>query len=277
MRIEQLGEGEPEVAVVGGIHGDEPCGVAAVERLIEERPAVERPVALVVANEEAVAAQRRYVETDLNRSFPGAADGDSLERRIAHELGAVVGDCLTLALHSTQSYEGMFVLVDGIRDRQREICPQLSVDALVETGHAEGRIFESVPDTVEVECGFQGSATATENAHRVAREFLVVTGVLPESALESGTPGADAPGKRERPRSNLPVFRLGDPVPKTAADEYEVFVRNFEEVLAGESFAAADGEAVVAEEDFHPVLMSPYGYEDVFGYTAERVGTLDGR
>jgi len=275
MRVEQLGEGEPEVAIVGGIHGDEPCGVAAVEGLIEERPAVERPVALVVANEEAVAAQRRYVETDLNRSFPGAADGESLEHRLAHELGTVVADCMTLALHSTQSYGGMFVLVDEVRDLQRRICPQLSVDALVETGHAEGRIFESVPDTVEVECGYQGSAAATVNAHRVAREFLVATDALPESALESGT-GADAPGKRDLPRTDLPVFRLGDPVPKTAADEYEVFVRNFEEVLAGESFAAADGEAVVAEEDFHPVLMSPYGYEDVFGYTAERVGSLDG-
>jgi len=276
MRVEQLGEGEPEIAIVGGIHGDEPCGVAAVEGLIAERPAVERPVALVVANEEAVAEQRRYVETDLNRSFPGAADGESLESRIAHELGAVVGDCVTLALHSTQSYEGMFVLVDEVRDLQRRICPHLSVDALVETGHAEGRIFESVPDTIEVECGFQGSATATENAHRVAREFLVATDAHPESALAAGSRGADAPGKRALPRTALPVFRLGDPVPKTAADEYEVFVRNFEEVLAGESFAAADGEAVVAEEDFHPVLMSPYGYEDVFGYTADRVGTLGG-
>jgi photosystem II stability/assembly factor-like uncharacterized protein len=42
----------------------------------------------------------------------------------------------------------------------------------------------------------------------------------------------------------------------------------------GERFASAGGEAVVAEEDFHPILMSAYGYEDVFGYTAERVGTM---
>jgi hypothetical protein len=61
-----------------------------------------------------------------------------------------------------------------------------------------------------------------------------------------------------------------------AAQEYEVFAENFEEVLAGEQFAAADGEAVIADEDFHPVLLSAYGYEDVFGYTAEHVGTLSG-
>ena len=262
MRVETLGDGRPEIAVVGGIHGDEPAGVEAVEQFMEHRPEVAEPVKLVIANEEAVARGERYVEADLNRSFPGRADGRSHEIRLAHELGEEIRDCVTLALHTTQSYGGMFALVDEVRALAREICPRLSVDAVVETGHAEGRIFEVAPDTVEVECGYQGSERAAENAEQVVGEFLAATGALP---------GESTPG-----RTDLPVFRLGDPVPKAAAEEYEVFVENFEEVLAGERIAAADGEAVIAEEDFHPVLLSAYGYEDVFGYTAERVGTLSG-
>ena len=273
MRVEILGGGaggdsdpdsdsdsDPDVAIVGGIHGDEPCGVAAVEDLLESRPDVARPVKLVIASEEAVARGTRYVDTDLNRAFPGDPDGQSLESRLAYRLGEEVGDCVTLALHSTRSYGGMFALVDEVDDLARDVCPGLSVDALVETGAPEGRIFESVPDTIEVECGYQGSAEATENAKRVAREFLGATGVLPGAAADR--------------RSDLPVFRLGDPVPKRAAETYEVFAENFEEVVAGEAFAAVDGEPVVADEHFHPVLMSAYGYEDVFGYTAERVGWL---
>jgi len=262
MRVETLGEGEPEVAVVGGIHGDEPAGVAAVEHLMEARPDVARPVRLVLANEEAIERGVRYVESDLNRSFPGRADGQSHEVRLAHAIGEAIGDCVTLALHTTQSYGGLFALVDEIRDLAREVCPRLSVDAVVETGHAEGRIFEVAPDTIEVECGYQGSDQATRNAKQVTREFLAATGALPDEETPHQT--------------DLPVFRLGDPVPKTAAQEYEVFAENFEEVLAGERFAAADGEAVIADEDFHPVLLSAYGYEDVFGYTAEHVGTLSG-
>jgi len=260
MRVETLGDGRPEIAVVGGIHGDEPAGVEAVEQLMDRRPEVAKPVKLVIANEEAIERGDRYVEADLNRSFPGRADGRSHEVRLAHELGEEIRDCVTLALHTTQSYGGLFALVDEIRDLAREVCPRLSVDAVVETGHAEGRIFEVAPDTVEVECGYQGSERAVENARQVVREFLAATGALPGEATPT--------------RTDLPVFRLGDPVPKDAAEEYEVFVDNFEEVLAGERIAAADGEAVVAEEDFHPVLLSAYGYEDVFGYTAERVGTL---
>jgi predicted deacylase len=260
MRIEQLGEGDPEVAVVGGIHGDEPCGVRAVEHFVDENPDVERPVALVIANEEAAAEGRRYLENDLNRSFPGDPEGETHESRLAHAVGEAIGDCTTLALHSTQSYEHLFALVDEVDDLTRAVCPRLSVDAVVETGAKGGRIFDAVPDTVEVECGFQGSDRATANAIQVTREFLAATGVL-----------ADAEHHRD---VELPVFRLGEAIPKRAAEEYEVYAENFEEVLAGEPFAAADSEAIVAEEAFHPVLMSAYGYEDVFGYTAERVGTL---
>jgi hypothetical protein len=54
-----------------------------------------------------------------------------------------------------------------------------------------------------------------------------------------------------------------------------VFVRNFEPVPEGDPVAAADDETVVAEEPFHPVLLSAYGYEDVFGFTADRIGMLD--
>jgi len=262
MRVEILGEGDPEIAVVGGIHGDEPSGVGAVEHFLDERPDLARPVAFVLANERAVERDERYVEADLNRSFPGDPDGQSYEVRLARELGEAIGDCVTLALHSTQSYEGMFALVDVVDDLTREICPRLSVDAVVETGAADGRIFESVPDTIEVECGLQGSETAARNAIQITREFLAATGALPDG---------ETPHQRD-----LPVFRLGDPIPKAAADRYEVFAENFEEVVAGERFAAADGEAVVADRDFHPVLMSAYGYEDVFGYTAERIGTLSG-
>jgi hypothetical protein len=99
------------------------------------------------------------------------------------------------------------------------------------------------------------------------KAFLSATGAL-------AAPMADDPvqdgGARE-----VQVFRLTEPIPKAPADEYEVFVTNFEEVAAGERFAAADGKPLYADSRFYPILMSPYGYEDVFGYAGEHVGLLD--
>jgi predicted deacylase len=266
MRVETVGDGPAQIAVIGGIHGDEPCGVHAVETLLDEDPEFQRAVKFVIANERAIEADTRYVDEDLNRAFPGDPDGDTHESRLAHRLGREVADCQILALHSTQSYGGKFALVDRVREFERRVCPHLSVDAVVETcDFTEGRLFEVSRRLVEVECGYQRSETAAENAVDITREFLAATGALPERV------SATADGREEE----RPIYRLTEPMPKVAADAYEVFATNFSRVAAGQTYAAADEQEYVAEEPFYPVLLSAYGYEDVFGYSADRVGTLD--
>jgi len=262
MRVVQLGDGEPSIAVVGSIHGDEPCGRDGIEAVLSDPPALSQPVKFIVVNEAALAEGERYLETDLNRVFPGDAESDVHEMRLAAALTEELRGCTVLSLHSTQSYDGMFALVDDVTQLARDVCPKLSVDAVVRTrGANEGRLFSVAPSTIEIECGYQGSPEAAANAERVIREFLAALGVTDEAA----------PVRNE----SLPVFQLGGPIPKDPATEYEVFVRNFEPVAAGDPVAAADGETVYADEGFHPVLLSAEGYEDVFGYMGSHVGTLE--
>ncbi|UIO98539.1 succinylglutamate desuccinylase/aspartoacylase family protein [Halobaculum sp. CBA1158] len=301
MQVHQLGDGVPEVAVVAGIHGDEPCGPRAVERLLAEDPSVERPAKLIVANEEALDAGERYHEEDLNRAFPGDPDGDTHESQLAHHLQAEVESCTVLSLHSTQSFAEPFALCETVDEVARATVPALPVDVLVETDRfADGRLIQH-PHTVEVECGLQGSDEAADNAYRLTTAFLSATGVLssiPErdAAALPGVDGGGAAGDAsptdpdasptdpetaaaptvdsEAVGDAVEVFRLLDPIAKPPAERYEVLAENFERVAVGEAFAEADGETFTADRPFHPVLMSAYGYADVFGYAAERVGTL---
>ncbi|EMA45789.1 succinylglutamate desuccinylase/aspartoacylase domain-containing protein [Halococcus saccharolyticus] len=262
MRIEQLGDGEPEIAVVGGIHGDEPCGVRAVEHLIDTQPDVKRPVKCIVANEEALDQGTRYVDDDLNRVFPGDPDSASHERRLASRLLAELRGCRVLSMHSTQSYANPFAVVadDGLAVAE-SICPYLTLDAVIDAGaFTEGRLV-SYAEVVEVECGYQGSEEAAANAVAICQEFLAAVGALP-----GGEPRT----------SDVPLYRLQHLIPKGPASGYEVFVTNFERVAAGEAYAAAGDETLIAEKPFYPVLMSPYGYEDEFGYAAELAGKLGG-
>ena len=267
MEIHDLGDGDPEVAVVGGIHGDEPCGPRAVERLLDADLEVERPVRLIVANEAALDAGDRYLDADLNRAFPGNPDGAAHEVRLAADLIEALDGCTTLAIHSTQSYAGPFAVVDSMDEVTRAVAPHLPVDAVIQTdAFTEGRLIEH-PHTLEVEAGLQGSDAAADNAYWLSRAFLAATGAI-------SAPGADDvldAGGRE----DIAVFRLRERIPKPAADSYEVFAHNFERVAAGERFAAADGEPLLADEPFYPVLLSPNGYRDQFGYVADRVGTLE--
>jgi predicted deacylase len=259
MRVEQLGAGEPELAVVAAVHGDEPCGVHAVQRLLDEAPDVTRPVKVVVANERALDAGVRYVDADLNRSFGEDVPKDAHERRLANRLADEIRGCTVLSIHSTQSHADPFVIASGLDDPVPDVVPDLPVVALVDTADlVDGRIFAADADILEVEAGLQGTDTAAENAYRLTREFLVATGALPGDPV---------------PRE-VPVFEMGESIPKPPASEYEVFVENFQQVDAGETYAAADGEPLVADSDFWPVLLSPYGYSHQFGYRGRHAGVL---
>ena len=267
MDVYDLGEGEPEVAVVGAIHGDEPCGARAVRRLLDADPAFERPVRLVVANEAALDAGVRYLDTDLNRAFPGDAASDAHEDRLAARLLDAVAGCTTLAIHSTQSSAEPFAVIDSMDEVARAVAPHLPVDRVIQTdAFTEGRLIEH-PHTLEVEAGLQGSEAAADNAYWLTRAFLSATGAM-------AAPGADGvvdAGGRDA----VEVFRLRDRIPKPDAETYEVFAHNFERVETGEAFAAAGDEQLRADDPFYPVLLSPYGYRDQFGYVADRVGTIE--
>jgi predicted deacylase len=267
MRIHQLGEGQPEITVVAGIHGDEPCGMRAVERLLAEEPEVARPVKLIIGNGEALARGTRYVDEDLNRAFPGDPNGDTHESRLAHELAREVQGCTVLALHSTQSYPEPIVVIDTVDEIARSIAPLLPADVLVETDeYTDGRLIEHA-HTIEVECGLQDSEQAAENGYWLLRAFLAATNVL-------APPTSDDPLATPE-RNDVQVFRLDGPIPKPSGKEYDVVVPNFQRVDAGERFAIADGEALTADEPFYPVLLSAEGYEDIYGYAAEAAGTLE--
>ena len=269
MRIHQLGEGVPEVAVVGGLHGDEPCGPAAVDRLVAADPDVERPVKLIVANEEALEREARYVDEDLNRAFPGDPNAETHEGRLASHVARELEGCTTLSLHSTQSYAEPFALCSTVDAVARAVVPSLPTDLLIETEpFTEGRLIEH-PHTLEVECGLQGSDRAAENAYWLSRAFLTATGAL-APPMADGDDSLDVSTSSE-----VSVFRLLDPIAKPPGEAYEVFAHNFERVEAGERFATADGETLTADEAFYPVLMSAYGYTDLFGYAAEKAGVLD--
>lgn len=264
MRVVTLGDGTPDVAVVGGIHGDEPCGWRAVQSLISAAPDVERPLKLVLANERARNQNRRYVDGDLNRSFPSRLDDDDFEYRddyeghLARRLIDHLQDCLVLGLHSTQSHPEPFAIVSDPTDRICDVLTRLPIEAVVESGRfTAGRLIGPL-ETIEIECGYQGSEAATANAHAVTDAFLRATGVL----------------QNPLPVREVPYYRLFDRIPKADATDYEVFADNFREVDPGEPYAATNGRAHYANDPFVPVLMSPEGYDEVFGYAATRIGSL---
>lgn len=104
---------QPFVTIVGCVHGNEYLGCRAFEYFALHR-ADYPSVQFILANEPAIAADCRYLEQDLNRSFPGKLDG-KIEERLASELLTHVRTSrYVLDLHTTSSDIRMTPIVTNL-------------------------------------------------------------------------------------------------------------------------------------------------------------------
>ena len=260
------GDGDIVAAVVGGVHGDEPSGVQAVEGILADESAgrlsLTAAVRFITAHPTAVAAGRRFIEVDLNRSFPGNRDG-LLEERLATVICDAVADVPTLALHSTRSQGTPFAFAAANDPAAIELARSLSVPNLVLADGSEVGALSACGTVITVEVGPQGSSVAAETARELTDEFLVATGAM------AGTVSPSDPA----------VFQLGEELERPTGERYESLADNFERVATGEAYATVDGEQLVADESFYPILLSATGYADILGFRGEKlansVGDLD--
>ena len=72
-----------KILVIGGMHGNEMLGIDLVKSL-QENPL--ENIDSVLANEEAIKVNKRFVEQDLNRSFPGVKSSGMYEQQRPIEL-----------------------------------------------------------------------------------------------------------------------------------------------------------------------------------------------
>lgn len=252
MKVTKKGDGDPEIAVVGSIHGDEPCGKYAIERFLESDYEVQKPVKFVVANEKALEQDERFLDVDLNRSFPGDPESDSHEERLASKITEEIEGMTVLDIHSTRSHPTPYAAFGDVNDET--ICIMRS--AGIEKGCSFPEGSNSLNDYVNgvvVEVGPQGTEDAKEQAYEVLLNFLAAEGVIEKD------------------------FERTDPliVEKTETVEggdWRCLVENFSAVEPGEVFAENGTTQLVSTEKFYPVLMSTDGYEMILGHKAKKLG-----
>ena len=214
------GEGAPVLVALGGIHGNEPAGLLAAERVLariaRDRIALSGRFVVLAGNRAALAAGTRFVDRDLNRGWSGdgAATGGGSEDREQRELAAALDEAFAGAsagaryivdLHTTSAPGVPFVVADGVERAQAfalafplpvffGLMGKLS-SALVPWLLARGVLG------VAVEGGQNEAASSVDHLEAVLWIGLVAAGVVARAQL----PEFDAMAARlERAGQGLP-------------------------------------------------------------------------
>jgi len=218
----------PVLVCVAGMHGNEPAGVEALERVLDtltvEAYRIEGTFVAVRGNQAALAEQVRFVDNDLNRHWtrerigrvtldrdpdPSVSeDADLLQLHdlISDLLDQASGESYVLDLHTTSGRSAPFGTV-GDTLRNRRFAMQLPLPLIMGLEeHLEGTMLEFFNDRGHVTLGFEGGphkdASSVDRTEAAVWLALEAAGMLPDP--RAATRLADARAFLSRLSRNLP-------------------------------------------------------------------------
>lgn len=116
-----------KILIIGATHGNELLGPKLYQCLLQKRSPLLEYIDFIIGNPRAYAAKKRYVDTDLNRSYQSHADGYETKRadEIRKYIEATQPD-LVLDMHTTTCVQPNCLIVSGtdgvVRQRFLRAC-----------------------------------------------------------------------------------------------------------------------------------------------------------
>jgi len=243
--IKKYGRGRPIVTIVACVHGDETCGLT-VEKLLKENN-LNNAVYFIIANPPAIKAKRRFVESNLNRVFPGKLNG-TIEEQLAYRISPILKKSdFVLDIHSSSEHTPAFVITTMDSEKHRKLANNLGVKKYVIMAK-EVTNKKSLIDYVNqnrglgisVECGQHKENKTQENAITITKNFLNSINLLN--------------GKTKN--SKLTIYRIEGSLKVPSSDFVPVKLKNFRLVRAKQLLGKGRNYEMRATKDFYPLLFS---------------------
>src|SRR3989344_2807967 len=123
----------PQIAVIGGIHGHEPIGVKVIRKLSVCK-VKKGALRLIVAHSVALKKQKRYLETDLNRSFPGKSHGTKEERLACKIKKRLVKSDFIFDIHATNSTFDELIIISKLNSDIKTVLKYIPIQKVAVIG-----------------------------------------------------------------------------------------------------------------------------------------------
>lgn len=238
-------------------HGDERIGLAVAKEL-QKLSLPNGALVVQIANEKAYKLGKRFVDQDLNRSFPGKKYGN-YETRRAYELSPIVKAAnIVIDIHSTTSELKDAIIVTKL-DRATRGCIEAIRPkyALVMRATKKSALISQAKIGIAFEYGKDNDPKAIRKTAADIKRLLQYRGVI-----------TGVPKKRTRITKFFDVIAE---VPKPKGYVLLKRVRNYALIKKGTTFAARGSDKLIAQKDFYPILFGQNNYETIFGFKAKTI------
>lgn len=230
------------IALIVGLHGDEPFSLEVKEKLSEIMPTF-------IGNPPALDKGVRYIESDLNRVFPGKEDGNYEEKR-AFELMKDLKkfDCV-IDLHSSVCNFDLFAILTKLDEKKIEIIKKMGIKKVV---LMSSQVDSGASLINNIDCGIS-LEIGPHNGERNVENVLKAMKKLINDNSENIEPE---------------IFEVFDIL--KGEKDVEFFMDNFKPVKKGDLIAKGQKD-YYAEFDFIPVFVGEGAYNGVLCFMVKKI------
>lgn len=287
---EFIGDGDgPSLIVFGSIHGNEPSGLLALQRIAPKLKQLTKQlrgrVFLIAGNTRALGLNTRYIDSDLNRHWtpeivrrnrPGSQisvnrNEDVEQKEILTILDKILStardEVFAMDLHSTSAESEPFAMFgDTLRNRQfAQKFPAIFLLGIEE--QLDGTVLEYLNNLGAVTLGFEAGQhtklAAVDNQEALVWLALVNSGILARRAIEADKYKRVLQEAMEKAR--IIEIRYRHPIKEEDEFKMEPGYRNFEPVARGEVLAN-DRNGPIAAPEKGLILMPLYQAQGEDGF-----------
>lgn len=238
------------IAIVGAVHGNERVGVNVIKRLGKRVDG--KYVTSLIANKEAYKNNVRFINQDLNRSFPGRAGGN-YEEKLAFDINRKIKAFDYLVdLHSFSFNGSPFAILTKRSKAHFQLAEKLGIRkvVLMSPELAGGKsLIDHCSCGVSIETGKHNLKLTDKRAEKYVRNVL---------------------GGRS-PKTKVTYFEVMKVFQKKGNEKLVDRIKNFQYVRKGMVIALGAGSKRKTAFGFYPVLAREKAYPETLCLAAKIV------
>ncbi|MFZ2390467.1 MAG: succinylglutamate desuccinylase/aspartoacylase family protein, partial [Minisyncoccales bacterium] len=200
---------------------------------------------------------KRYIDQDLNRSFPGKKNGN-YEEKLAYKLLPIIKSAdVVLDIHSTTSESKDAIIVTKLNNKILKCINSIQPkNVLIMNATKNNALISQAKIGIAFEYGKDDDSVAIKKTFEGIKKLLNYLKIINL--------------KYKKTNKIINYFNVTSVVPKPKGYKLIKKIKNYKLIKKGSVYAINKNKKILATEDFYPILFGEKKYENIFGFKGKK-------
>ena len=163
-----------KILFISATHGNEKLGVDVLKKI--KNNSLGDKFDSLIGNPQALQKNKRFIDSDLNRIFPGRKTGNYEERRAVEIISIAKKYDWVIDLHGSASPTGIFIIITKFSLENLLLAIRFDIKKIViwaETPECVGSLSTFMPTGIEIESGYRDDPIIKKDLEKKIENFLM--------------------------------------------------------------------------------------------------------